>query len=254
MIQTGPERFGGFPGTHAFSIEGEGVTLRCFGCAHVSDPGHPYLRTLETAWDLFVAETAGRPRVAMVEGRLRALRPTREQAVTQSGGEGGLLTFLAARDGVAVECPEPSWERLFAAQRERFDERDLCHAYYLRGLVMWHRLRDRQPLDQYVASSQPLARMGCPLSREETDRRHLELFGEPLDRLDEGRLLALTDPIGDGIANRIMASDAEIRDAFVTAEIVRRWREGRSVFVVFGVVHVMVQEPGLRAALEPLPG
>ena len=59
----------------------------------------------------------------------------------------------------------------------------------------------------------------------------------------------VTDPAAEGLVRRVLGDDTRMRDVQVVEEIAQRWRDGQSLFVVFGASHAVIQEPALRALL-----
>lgn len=39
--------------------------------------------------------------------------------------------------------------------------------------------------------------------------------------------------------------ESDIRDAHITSEIERYWKQGKSILIVFGAGHLVIQEPAL---------
>ncbi len=249
-------KFPGPPSPHSFLIQKGTQRLRFYGMPHSRDPEDPAVVSLEKLWVRFVAATDGQDRVALVEGRVRRLGATREDALAGGGGEGGLLTFLASRDGVPIESPEPEWKDLFRAQEAIFDRATVCHAYYLRSLTLANQNGIPATIGETVDGGGPLAALGCDLDPVKLRSRHRVLFDAPLDDLveDPAGLRAITDPSGKGPLSRVLANDAMLRDGAIVKSIHRRWREGRSIFALYGVAHARMQEPALRRALSPGSG
>jgi hypothetical protein len=50
--------------------------------------------------------------------------------------------------------------------------------------------------------------------------------------------------------NEIARKTSDVRDENILNEIVKYWSEGKSVFVVFGSGHLIIQEPALREILK----
>ena len=50
--------------------------------------------------------------------------------------------------------------------------------------------------------------------------------------------------------NKIARAQSDLRDVNITTEIVRYWNEGKSIFAVFGLGHLIIQEPALRKLLK----
>ena len=245
------ERFPGPARPYSFTVRRGDRQLVYCGLPHTSDPGDPFLVWMERRFSAFARETAGKPRSALVEGRVRKLRGSRGEAVRESGGEGGLLTYLAHREGIPVECPEPGWEDLFSRLREERDLDAICHAYRLRGHLLAARRGAPVGAGEIPDGSGPLAALGCDVSPLKLDEVHQRLYGEPVSgRLDDAGLLArITDPAGPGPVSEVMASDARVRDVAIAMEIWRRWGRGESVFALFGAAHARMQEPALREVL-----
>jgi hypothetical protein len=240
----------GAPGPRFLHASRGGQHVFYAGLEHTSDPADPALVRLEDLWQRFLSSTQGSDRAALIEGRLRALQPTREDAVIKSGGEGGLVTLLAHRAGVALACPEPDPHRQLATLKARFGE-EACLAFWARTALLWQRQAPASPLEDTLRDLWGADTAGGELSREAVSRVHQRLFGTPLDEGAREHLLRLADPLADGPVSRVLREDTRARDTQVVLEIARRWRAGQSLFVAYGASHAVVQERALRALLCP---
>jgi hypothetical protein len=88
-------------GPYILELDKERGSLFYYGAFHKVDPKDPQFEDIEQKWEQF------RPTYAFCEGRIWPLEESRAQAI-RSYGEQGLITFLAARDGIPVKCIDPS--------------------------------------------------------------------------------------------------------------------------------------------------
>ena len=247
----------GSPGVYRIRIECAGRHLFYCGFPHSLDPNDSHFVRLEDFWRQYLGVSQPARRLVLVEGGLRPLKATREQAIAEAGGEGGLLTLLAHQAGVRkMLSPEPGPKQAVERHAGRASREQICHAYVARRIALWHRFEERPRLDGYLRKSSWLAAMDCDLGLEHVARMHESLFSTPFDVEDRAFFRHITDPArSDTLVNRILREDTRLRDEHIVTEIVRHFRSGRDLFVVFGTAHAVMQEPALRRLLcDRCPG
>lgn len=243
-------RVEGDPGMYRFTVKSGSQRLFYCGFRHSMDPRDPQFARLEEFFREFVEAGELDKAVCLVEGGPRPLRNDPEQAIVESGGEGGLATYLAHLFGLKhIEALEPEPRALFEALRARFSLEEVGYAYWARHVALWHRSGCLVKLEQFVSGSKLLSELmplGCDLSEKRMELVHRRMFRRPLDLDDVRFFVHVTDPAQNACRiNRILAEDAVRRDVFAVARILEHFRTGRSVFVVLGTVHAMMQEKPL---------
>lgn len=83
-----------------------GQLLTVIGVEHFTEPGNPHYLSVIDTFERFEEATRGKSRVVLVEGRIRDLEPTQEEAYRR-GSESSMLAFLAAQRGIDQDCIEP---------------------------------------------------------------------------------------------------------------------------------------------------
>jgi len=72
--------------------------------------------------------SSGNPQIALVEGGTRKVHKTEGQAILEDG-EAGLLTFLADKDRISIDSPEPDRKDEMKGLESDFS-RDEIEYYY----------------------------------------------------------------------------------------------------------------------------
>jgi hypothetical protein len=103
--------------------------LLYYGSIHTIDINHLQFRDIEKRWQAF------QPDIALSEGGIWPLEPTKVKAILEHG-EQGLLRYLAARDNVPIKSIEP--RRKFEAMYllKQFSQEQIKVFYILRQVVI----------------------------------------------------------------------------------------------------------------------
>jgi hypothetical protein len=245
------KRYPGAPGGYELRIDCPDRSLLFVGFQHSTEPTNPSFRALEKLWQRYERESAGRRRTVLVEGRVRTSAANRDAAIREAGGEGGLVSFLAKRDGVdALASPEPASDDTARALRARFSQEEICYSTFARSIALWHAQGTRTPLDTFVAEL-PLPRAsGCDFTVAAMGDAHARLLGGTLDPNDAAFFRRVTDPTHDEtVVGRVLAEETRQRDRHIVRELEQRFAAGASLFAVYGTAHVVMQEPALRVLL-----
>jgi hypothetical protein len=231
---------------------GEGA-LVYFGAQHIGEgvglSTHPEVAEIEREWERL------RPTRAFYEGRSTygaTLSSVSEAAA--KAGEGGVLRFLAARDGVDAQSLEPTGAEEVRALRTRFSLEQIRVFYVLR-CVSQNCTGAGSPGDQarrwFERTGGRPELAGAPDTIEGLDRSARRL----LSRLGDWRTVtrASLDPkpeAGETFLNEISRRSNDVRDSHMVGALVAAVRDGQRVFAVVGASHVVMQERALRTALK----
>lgn len=221
--------------------------LLYFGAEHTNDPTQRQFAEIERLWDEV------RPTVALSEGGIRPLENSREQAIMRHG-EPGLVRFLAARDGVAIQSLEPEPEAEVAWLRRRYLAEQIKVFYVLRQVVQHRRMNSPEPIENYVARQ--LAGFSKIKGLEERPNTVAELqasVARVLPELKDWRQAPADWFVPTTTArftNRINRVSSDLRNEHMVRLLTEHVRRGERVFAVVGFSHVVVQEPSLRARLR----
>ena len=85
----------------------------------------------------------------------------------------------------------------------------------------------------------------CPL--ETIALFHEKKFKTKMNLYDNDFFRTIANPIcDDSFVNRILRESSLIRDKYIVTQIYKYWKNGTSMFAVYGYSHVVMQEPALR--------
>jgi hypothetical protein len=219
--------------------------LRYFGAAHSYDPTDPQARAIEHAW----AELG--PTLAFYEGPTHEPLADRDAAI-RSGGEAGLVRFLAQRDGVPVRSLDPD----HAAQTRAmialgYTGEQVALYFVLLHVAQWSQRNGddlegqlRTVLDHY---SRVAGLESAPRSIAELDAMTRKWLPDLADwrEVDIGAFDPLAEDVPgwlDDMSRHLTA----LRDAAMIAALEQALRDGERVFAVAGASHVVRQEPALH--------
>lgn len=231
--------------------KGQNRLVYC-GVSHSNDSKHPQNESIRQRWMTFLEKTDGQRRVAMVEGGLREIPDSVEGAVSRHG-EAGLLTYLAKEAGVGVVCPEPRRSEEYTSLIEMgYTPEQVEYYYFARNVSFWGHFADRLSFERYLAqyfNNLPPFHLAAH-NLDNMRQVHADMFGGEIREHD----LAFFDVVTGTnyyptAINQIARDCAVIRDAHIVQQIKQAWDEGKSVFVVFGATHAVIQEPALRKLL-----
>lgn len=230
--------------------------LYFFGEEHSFDPKHAQWSKLTSFWDSFLSETQKVPKVVFVEGGIRRLEATHEEAILKHGGM-GLTTKLAHDAGVAVESPEPPYELEYQELEKQFSHQEIAYYYFARVVHQWLNHGEPRPeYDTYLSAylTRDKGESGwtdIEYTPEGLAAVHESLFGTTFNKFDEHFLYTQINPVDSSTrGGQVARASSVVRDTYIANRIVEKLKSGTSVFAHFGCSHVVIQEPFLREALD----
>lgn len=238
------------PELHSFTTKYGDTHLFYFGANHSADPNNHQFLLLKEFWDEFIRATEGKNCVALVEGNLRLLQNTTEDAILHDA-EGGLVTFLASKHSIIVECPEPSRFSRIMQLLQEFTQEEILYTLGAQGAVQAQRVRPYRKhfsLEVYIENHLKIFKdyFSIPLTLENFVRIHASLFEHPLDITDEHFFYTITNPArSDTLINLVCRRNSIFRDEYIVAYILRLLAQGKHVFIAFGSTHAIMQEQAL---------
>lgn len=87
------------------------------------------------------------------------------------------------------------------------------------------------------------------ISTERLRRLYEEIIGKKFDENESQNYLINPNNTGT-IINEISQKHSDLRELVIVSEIERYWKEGKSIFVVFGSGHLIIQRPALEKILK----
>ncbi len=226
---------------------GNGALLY-FGAQHTNDPKHLEIAQIEELWKKF------RPTVAYNEGGNPPVLKSVEEAVSRVG-EPGLVRFLAARDKVTVDSLEPSQAAEAAMLLKTYTPEQVKVFYALRQVPQFRNSKHDETIETHLdfVLGKWLADVagldGSPRNISELERSSLWLS----PKLENWRAVEQSwfDPTkSEAYTNKISRLTGEFRDQHIVKLLIDEVKQGKRVFAVVGVSHVVMQERVLKARLE----
>lgn len=235
---------------YSFALKRRGNVLFYFGARHTFDPSHPQFYTLTKQWLRFIRLTKGARRLVLVEGGTRQAMQGKNRSIRE-GGEGHLITHLAAKHGIETRSPEPSC----GAERKmlvgKFKKEEVQYYYFARVVRQWGRSETKKPFPAYIRRFLRRDELVSRWSRFDFSIKrmkeiHSSIFGGIFNERDKEFFSAITDPRHSTTTiNKIAAASSEFRDGHIIGEIKKLWRT-HNLFIIYGRNHAVVHEPVLR--------
>lgn len=240
------------PSPHTFEIRKKGQTLFYFGANHSSDPNNKQYSLLKSYWERFIEETEGNDKVVLTEIALYPVEKDEETAI-KIGAEGSFITFLASKEHVPVDCSDINTAEFIKLRPDVDPE--------LMLLITFLRL-----VDSFQKGPKDGLSFEEEFSKWSTNPSRKEIYKEEVISLEKlkvlykkyiGRDFVSTDNQNDlvnpnkdiCITNRLVREQSDLREIKIVEGIKKYWDEGKSIFVVFGSGHLIIQKPALENLL-----
>lgn len=223
----------------------------CFvGFSHSNDPKDEQFPILEDFWQKWVSEIDKSASICFVEGGVRPVEETKDEAIKKHS-EAGLLTYWANKEGITCESPEPDEreELLFVANELTREE--VMYYYFARVVHQWQWKKISEPVERYLAKY--LKRYKELSGWEDFDfsfqhfislhnARHDHSFNPKRDNCFYFDSAPAHNP------NAKLSSD--FRDIHIVEEILNNWKMGKSIFIVYGSGHLVKQQRVMEKLLK----
>ncbi len=237
-----------------YTIEKYGQNLFYFGGNHNHDPSNFYYPELKKFWEQFLSITNKDNSIVMNEGGLWKIRENDEEAI-KAGGECSLITLWAHLAGYPIISPEfPSSE--LVNELLKFFSKDLIFYHRVaRETMSYHKSFPRPTNYEEYYGRFNLHRfsLGWPdydYSLEHAKTIHKDLFHTDFDPNDEEFFYKnVPSPYENSVLNEISRQETLIRDIYIVEQILKSWKEGKNIFIVFGGGHAVIMEEALRKIL-----
>jgi hypothetical protein len=215
-----------------------------YGAFHKVDDDHPQFEDIEQRWNTF------NPDYALCEGNEWPLAESRCQAI-RLYGEQGLLTYLAARDGIPVECIDPPIADQVNYLKNHFRPQQIKVYFVLRQAAVNRMLKKNSSRLRYVYSY--LDNLGnipgfrnSPTNLIEFEHTVSQMFPE-IDCWTKIPYSYFHDQEKGGFLAKMHRMLNKYRDRIMIKKVVKALKKGKRVFAVVGRSHVVIQEASLRS-------
>lgn len=240
---------------YVYSISNkQGQCLVYFGSKHSYDPSDKQIPKLKEQWSKFLKHTKGKNSIVLVEGGKRQVLGNEKEAITK-GGEAGFISFLADKEGIETDSPDPSWGSTFDNLAKKFSKEKVLYFRAAQIATQWNRLPNREDFKGYLESflkryQKEFCLTDTDCSFENIKNIHQKLFGTNFDENNNNFFKKISAPIyNDSIINEISRADSNMRNIHIIEQVKKYWDLGFNIFIVFGSGHAIIQEPALKALL-----
>lgn len=246
------------PRPYVFALEKEKQHVIYFGGTHSKSSHDKQFSVLDLFWKDFVAKDWNNPLV-IIEGGLRPVQRTREEAIA-TDSESGYAAYLAQQSGIEAVGPEPDRQAERNELLKQFSKEEIQYYYFAQLLPEWYESKKRAdvPLASFVEKHFESLKRGMDtswlpfdLSLDAMKAIHKDLFGDEFDENNIDFIKKIINPTTEfSVINRVARASSTFRDVFIVSKIIDYWNQGKSLFVVFGLAHAVIQEPALRELLK----
>lgn len=229
---------------YILELNSKGGSLLYYGAFHKVDPTHPQFLDIEQKWEEF------QPTFAYCEGSMWPLEESQYSAI-EKYGEQGLVTFLAARDGIPIECIDPSLNDQ-AKYLQNYFQPHLVKVYYVMRQAAINRMmkkdfHDSRYVNRYL---QKLGRIygynKFPTNLGDFERMVSLLFPD-LDNWQKIPYSYFQCPELGGFLTAIHRKLNKYRDRIMIKKVTKALKKGKRVFAIVGRSHVVIQEAALKS-------
>lgn len=245
---------------YTYHLSGDTHHLYFFGSSHTYDVNDEQIPKLEAFWNEFVLLTKGTPRIVLVEGGKRPILNSKKEAI-ETGGEIQYTALLASQSGISTESPEPTASYWYQELSSKFSRDAVAYYDFARVCYQWNQMDVHIPFESYIGSfiesnTKNSEWNDYDFSLDHMKKIHNELFHAPFKEDDKQFFYDVINPTTSfSIINEVSRTDDEgIRDEYILSEIERYWKEGSSLFIIYGLQHAVILEGALRKlAAQNLP-
>mgnify|MGYP001569015841 CR=1 FL=1 len=239
-----------------FEIEKDGKFFYYFGANHSSDPGNFQYPELKRYWDEFTSKTENGNVAVLIEGGLRPIANSLEEAITKNS-EAGYITFLAHTKNLLTISPEPNRFEERQELLKQFSKEEVQYYYFARVIRQWNSLpNDKPSLPEYAKrflqkDERDSKWSNFDFSLEHMFEIHKRIFNAEFNQTGMERIRDSVNPtINSTVINQVAIACSLFRNIHIVLAIEEFWKQGKSIFAVFGGGHVILEEPALRALLR----
>ncbi len=241
-----------YPFPYAYHLSKDEQHLYFFGSRHTYNPEDEQISKLEDFWNDFLLTTTDTRRIVLVEGGARTILGSKIEAI-ETGSEIQYVAFLAAQDDVVVESPEPPASYWFQTLADRFSKDAVAYYDFARVCYQWNQMDTRSEFETYISSfleanTKNSGWDNYDFSIEHMKEIHQQIFGSTFKEDDENFFHDIINPTTSfSIINEVSRADDEgVRDIYILSEIEKHWKEGKSLFIIYGQQHAVILENALK--------
>ncbi len=238
-----------------FKIQKNNQYLYYFGSNHTFDPNHPQFKELNTFFDNFIKDTNKNNRLVAVEGGVRPVEKTANEAI-QNQAESGYACFLASQDNIRAISPEPERKDEMEGLLDKFTRDEIQYYYFARVVHQWNRKNPKPDFEEYMSRFLQNDKYESGWNEYDFSITHMKevhenIFGTKFDEHDMMFFYNAVNPVDlNYITNKYSRAMGINRDAFIVKTLIDEWNKGNSIFVVFGSGHALTERKALEEFLK----
>lgn len=249
----------GFDGPYFYKITNGKQALFYIGANHSHDPKNYQYDKIRDYWNEFLKETDRKNSIVLVEGGKRRIpEPEKdfgENDAIKEGGEADFIAYLAFKACIETESPEPDDEFMLKELNKTFSLGEILYYSFVRTADQWNRLPEPRPdfweyVEKYIKhDKEAIGRPNFDTPKElfiGLHNKHHSNCG--FSEYDQECFHNDSNPSIP--ENKVACASSFIRNMHITNEILRLWKEGKNIFVVYGSGHAIVQEKALKQLLK----
>jgi hypothetical protein len=237
---------------YTYIIKKNGQCLYYFGSRHSYDPLNPQFEDIRNFFNDFLKQSAKESSIVLVEGGERPVAASEKEAILE-GAEMSFVTYLASKEDRHIASPEiPEYKR-FELLHERFPKEEIAYYCLIQACWQWNNTDQKTNFKDYIQvflrnNREKSGWNDIDFSYENMMRIHARLFKTDFDEKDKDFLNSILDPRKDtSIINKISSfDDSGLRDNYILDQINMYWKKGLNIFIIYGDIHAIMQEPALR--------
>ena len=240
---------------YVYSIKNDTQELLYVGTRHCYNPKDEEFEKVRKEWKEFYGRNKYREMIVVVEGGVRPVEESEEKAIIK-GGEMNFITYLAYQDKVSIICFEPMRGEVFDELAKKHSKEKVFYQRMAQISLQWNTLTEKPEFEGYI-------KYFMKRDKEESDwtnfdfsfdtlkKIHTEIFHTEFNATDRDFFYSIINPSQKNTQiNDISRDEDVVRDTAIIKGILNKWKEGKSIFVVYGSGHAVIQEPALRELLK----
>jgi len=165
----------------------------------------------------------------------------------------GLVTFLAHQKQIEKICPEPPPKIVYSELQKHFARDEIQYYYFARSCWQWARMNKTTGFESYITGCLKQDAKDSDWTDYDFSFEHMKqiqktIFGLNFNINNSDFFKKIIDPTkNETVINKVSRFEDEgLRDMHIVEVIEKYWNQGKSIFVIYGSTHAVIQEPVLK--------
>lgn len=241
---------------YIYYIKNTTQELMYLGTRHCYDPKDEEFEIIRKAWNEFYERNKGKDIIVIIEGGVRQVEKSEEEAIIK-GGEMAFIVYLASQDGVSADCFEPTRGEVFGELEKIHTREKIFYQRMAQVVLQWNTLTEKpSSFEKYIGyfiekDKRESDWNDFDFSLENLYKIHFTLFDTDFNSSDRQFFYNIINPAQKNtVINQISRDEDVVRDTAIVKGIISEWEKGKSIFVVYGSGHSIIQEKALKTLLK----